>query len=136
MNAERLVIKEVTLSAKHCREDFKMMTTSLLPLKSLIMGNEASSESENEAAGAKNVSQMISEVLTKEPDTPKPSIPKGDKQSLITAFVTSGLPPAQASSRAASPAGRRKMGDRSPDVDTMPHPKDKKSRRNQNKQHK
>ena len=114
------------------QDDDYLSTTSEIPNN----GDEASSESENEAAGAKNVSQMISEVLTKEPDTPKPSIPKGDKQSLMTAFVASSLPPAQASNRAASPAGRRKMGDRSPDVDTVPHPKDKKSRRNQSKQHK
>ena len=70
---------------------------------------------------------MLSQVLTKGTNTQKPVTPKGDKQSLMIAFVGSNLQPAQISGRAASQAGRRKLADRSPGVDSQ---KDKKQQEN------
>ena len=55
--------------------------------------------------------------LTKEPDTPKPSGQKTEskeKQCLMTCFVSGSLQPG---SRSGSPAGRRKLADRGPDID-------------------
>ena len=93
---------------------------------------------ENEI-GDKNVSQMLKEVLTTQANAltkeSELAIPVGkDKQSLMTSFVSGSLQPGQPTSRSSSPAGRRKLADRSPDIDKdSSRQKDKKPKRQSKK---
>ena len=109
-------------------EDF-LSTTSEVQDNNDVDDGSQSESAEETLREDKSVSQMISQVLAKETDTQKPVAPKGDKQSLMTAFVGSNLQPAQMGGRAASPAGRRKLADRSPDVDSAASQKDKKNKK-------
>ena len=105
-----------------------------------VDSGESQSEDESEKVD-KSVSQMLNEALTaqetksqtKEPVTPKLSGQKLDKQSLMTAFVSSNAQPGQPGSRPGSPAGRRKLADRSPDIDSSQTQKDKKTRKSNKK---
>ena len=90
---------------------------------------ESESEDENEDKDERTVSQILKGALTaeasnssqtKEPVTPKPSGQKTgskEKQCLMTSFVSGSLQPGQPGSRSGSSAGRRKLADRSPDID-------------------
>ena len=89
---------------------------------------EDDSEHESEKDNNKTVSQMIHEAM---PGTPKSKTQKGDKQILMTSYIAPSLLNAKPNSRASSPAGVRKLADRSPDVDPATSHKDnKKLRRN------
>ena len=104
---------------------------------------ESESEDENEDKDERTVSQMLKGALTaeesnsnqtKEPVTPKPSGQKTEnkeKQCLMTSFVSGSLQPGQPGSRSGSPAGRRKLADRSPDIDmdSSQKQKDKKTKK-------
>ena len=87
----------------------------------------------------KSVSQMLKEVLTTqanahttESDMSKPV--GRDKQSLMTSFLSGSIHTGQPSSRSSSPAGRRKLADRSPDIDKeSSRQKDKKPKRQSKK---
>ena len=94
--------------------DDYLSTTSELKNNDEVEEDETESESDTDQN--KTVNQVIKNTITDhEQVTPKPVSQKIDKQTLMTAFVESNLQPAKSGSRPASPAGRRKLADRSPE---------------------
>ena len=118
----RLFIRNIPLSfdintianAIRNKGDDYLSTTSKLKNNDEVEEDETESESDTDQN--KTLNQVIKNTITDhEQVTPKPVSQKIDKQTLMTAFVESNLQPAKSGSRPASPAGRRKLADRSPE---------------------
>ena len=96
-------------------------------------GDESENENEREKE-EKRVSQMLSEALSaaeglKSSQVKEQAASKSAAQTLMDAFVSGNLQPVKPGSRSASPAGIRKLADRSPDIDKDLKKKDKKNKK-------
>ena len=98
-----------------------------------VNGHESEEETDKEE---RRVSQMLKEALTaaegsKSSQAKELATPKTSAQTLMDAFVSSNVQTSKSDSRtmSCSPAGRRKIADRSPDIDFDLKKKDKKNKK-------